>query len=125
MDRLSIIGLEAWARVGCTSRERGFPQRIEIDADLFLPLTASGRGDDLASSVDYAAVAARLKTEAEKGDCRLIETLAHRAAKIILGEFNVLRTTVRVRKRALPGIAWAEVAVERSSRIPRRPRRKM
>jgi 7,8-dihydroneopterin aldolase/epimerase/oxygenase len=113
-DRLSLIGLELWCRVGCTPEERAFPQRVELDADLFFPLGPAGKKDDLTATVDYAAVAARLKKVLEAGECRLAETLAERAAELILKEFRVPSTEVRVRKRALPGLSFAEVAVLRS-----------
>jgi dihydroneopterin aldolase len=114
-DRLSLVGLELWCRVGCTAQERAFPQRVELDADLFLPLARAGRGDDLSATVDYAAVAGRLKRSLEAGECRLAETLAEKAAALVLKEFKTVRAvSVRLRKRALPGLAYAEVAVTRS-----------
>jgi dihydroneopterin aldolase len=118
-DRLSIVGLEVWARVGCTAEERGFPQRLEVDADLYLPLARAGQQDDLSLSVDYAAVVRRLSEVLAGGEFRLVESLTEKAADVILGEFPVSRTVVRVRKRALPGIAFMEIAVERRGR-PRR-----
>jgi dihydroneopterin aldolase len=112
-DRLSIVGLEVWSRVGCTAAERAFPQRLEVDVDLFLPLRRAGETDDLAATVDYAAVAARVKAVLESGERRLAETLAERAAALVLKEFRVPAVRVNVRKRALPGIAHAEVSVLR------------
>lgn len=120
VDRLSLIGLELWCRVGCTAAERAFPQRVELDADLFLPLARAGKKDDMAATVDYAAVAARLKETLEAGECRLAENLAERAAALVLKEFRVPAVTVRLRKRALPGLSYAEVCVTRSG-----PGRKM
>lgn len=113
-DRLSLMGLELWCRVGCTPEERAFPQRLELDVDLFLPLGPAGERDDLAATVDYAAVAARLKAVLEEGECRLAETLAERAAALVLAEFRVPSVAVRLRKRALPGLAFAEVSIARS-----------
>jgi 7,8-dihydroneopterin aldolase/epimerase/oxygenase len=115
LDRLTLSGLELWCRVGCTAEERAFPQRVELDADLFLSLSRAGREDDLAASVDYAAVAARLKKVLETGEWRLAEALAERAAREILEGFPVPSVQVRVRKRALPGLAFAEVAVSRGA----------
>ena len=113
-DRLSLIGLELWVRVGCTAAERAFPQRLDLDADLFLPLARAGEKDDLRATVDYAAAAARLKAVLEAGEWRLAEAVAERAAALLLGEFRVPRTEVRVRKRALPGLLYAEVSVVRA-----------
>lgn len=122
MDRLSIIGLEIWARVGCTAEERAFPQRLEVDVDLFLPLERAGRTDDMAATVDYADAAGRLKRGLEGGEFRLAEAVAERAAGLVLKTFKLRQVAVRVRKRALPGISFAEVALVRENRraVPRR-----
>lgn len=122
-DRLSLIGLEVWTRVGCTAAERAFPQRLEVDVDLLLPLARAGTRDDMAATVDYAAVAARLKETLSAVEFRLAEAVAEQAAGLVLGEFRVPAVAVRVRKRALPGLAYAEVAITR--RGGPKPRRKM
>lgn len=119
-DRLSLIGLEVWCRVGCTAAERAFPQRLDVDADLFLPLARAGVRDDMAATVDYALVAARLKDVLSAGEFRLAEAVAERAAALVLKEFRVPQVAVRVRKRALPGLAYAEVAVTRGVSKARR-----
>jgi FolB domain-containing protein len=115
MDRLSIIGLDVWTKVGCTAEERAFPQRLEVDADLFLPLAKAGREDDLSAAVDYAAVAAAVRAALESATFRLAEAAAEKAAGVVLKRFpRVRRVDVRVRKRALPGIAFAEVVLSRT-----------
>jgi dihydroneopterin aldolase len=38
VDQLILSGLEAWVKVGCSEEERAFPQRIEMDVTLHLPL---------------------------------------------------------------------------------------
>lgn len=120
VDRLSLIGLEVWCRVGCTAEERTFPQRLDVDADLFLPLARAGARDDMAGTVDYAAVAARLKETLSRGEFRLAEAVAERAAALVLKEFRVPEVCVRVRKRALPGLAYAEVSITRRRGKPLR-----
>ena len=114
MDRLSMVGLDVWVKVGCTAEERAFPQKVEVDVDLFLPLARAGKKDALAATVDYAAVAARLKERLETGEFRLAEAVAERAAALVLTEFPVRRVEVRVRKRALPGLSYAEVTLVRT-----------
>jgi 7,8-dihydroneopterin aldolase/epimerase/oxygenase len=116
MDRLSLSGMKVRVRVGCTARERASAQILELDVDLFLPLTRAGLHDDLAASVDYSSLTAFLRAEIEGRAWRLIEAVAEKAASMILEKFHVPRVAVRVRKRALPGIAFAEVAVERRAK---------
>ena len=112
-DKLSVHGLELWGRVGCTEAERAFPQRLEMDVVLEMSLAEVGRTDDLSESVDYAQVVERLKALLEPREFRLVETVAEVAADFVIRAFKIDGVTVRVRKRALPGIAWAEVEIHR------------
>jgi dihydroneopterin aldolase len=79
MDKLIIHGLELWLKVGCTEAERAFPQRLEMDVTLEMPLSAAGKSDDLSQSVDYAAVAEALRQKLTPQSFRLIETVAEQA----------------------------------------------
>lgn len=113
MDQLRIHGLELWLRVGCTEEERAFPQRIELDVALELDLRKAGRTDDIAKSIDYAAVADALKKELTPKTFRLAEAVAEQAADQILWRFKPAAVVVRLKKRALPGIDWAGVEIRR------------
>ena len=113
MDKLSLIGLELWLRVGCTREERAFPQRILMDVTLSLPLRAAGKADRLESTVDYAALARDLKNRLEKKEFRLFEAVAEQAAEQALKLKNVKKVFIRVIKKALPGIDHATVEIER------------
>ncbi|HRY30261.1 MAG TPA: dihydroneopterin aldolase, partial [Elusimicrobiota bacterium] len=62
MDSLTIHGLTLRVRVGCTARERARPQRLSADIRLETSLRRAGERDDLRFTVDYAALAGRLRT---------------------------------------------------------------
>ena len=53
MDRISITGLKADAVIGTFPEERIKPQRIIADIDIFCDLSAAGKSDDLADTIDY------------------------------------------------------------------------
>ncbi len=114
MDKLSIIGIELWARVGCTPEERAFPQRLLLDVVLELPLAAAGRSDEMKHTVDYAAFLYRVKESLEGKSYRLIETIAEDAARLALAEKKVRAASVRILKRAVPGIDGAIVEIRRA-----------
>jgi dihydroneopterin aldolase len=114
MDKIFVTGLELWLRLGCTPEERAFPQRVELDVELELDLREPGASDDLSKTADYARVAALLKTSLENEPFRLAEAAAEKAAALALRSFPVRAATVRVRKRALPGVRWAGVEIRRS-----------
>lgn len=113
MDKLIIHGLELWLKVGCTEAERAFPQRLEMDVTLELPLSAAGKSDDLSQSVDYAAVAEALRQKLTPHAFHLVEAVAEQAADVVLWKYKPQAVTVRLKKRALPGLSWAGVEIRR------------
>jgi FolB domain-containing protein len=115
MDALSVVGLELWLKVGCTAVERAYPQRIVLDVRLEGDFAAAGRGDDLARSIDYAAVAAGLKRALSKKPRRLIEAVAEDAARWALAHTPARAVAVKARKRALPGMDYAEIEIYRAT----------
>lgn len=112
-DKLIITGLELWLKVGCTAEERAFPQRIEMDLELEISLREAGEKDDLTKSIDYAAVVKTLTTALPRQTYRLAETVAERSAAMVLKRFRPQSVRIRLKKRALPGIAWAGVEIRR------------
>lgn len=113
MDRLTVAGLELWLKVGCTEEERSFAQRVDMDVDLELDLRAAGRNDDLAQTVDYAALTEGLRTMLTGKTYRLAETAAETAADWVLWRFKPVSVNIRLRKRALAGISYAEIEIRR------------
>jgi dihydroneopterin aldolase len=55
-DRIELRGLRLQARVGVLEFEQAQDQPIEVDVDLHVDLDTAGRSDELADTVDYAAV---------------------------------------------------------------------
>ncbi|TXH25253.1 MAG: dihydroneopterin aldolase [Elusimicrobia bacterium] len=115
MDAINVIGIELWLKLGCTPAERAFPQRVELDVRLEGDWAAAGRWDDLARSVDYAAVTAGLRRLLEKKPRRLLETVAEDAARWVLKRTPARAVGIKARKRALPGIRFAEVEIYRAA----------
>ena len=113
MDKLSVAGVELWVRVGCTAEERAFAQRLELDFSLAIDLAEAGKKDDIAKTVDYAEAVEILRKSLPKKTYRLAEAVAERAAELLLKRYGVSAVEVRVRKRALAGIDYAEVVITR------------
>jgi dihydroneopterin aldolase len=109
------------AHIGVYSQEHGRKQRIRVNVDL--GVTDDGargvsRGavgqDELARVVDYAAVAAQVRSIVAAGHVRLVETLAERIAEACLRDPRVELARIRVEKLdVLPDGASAGVEVER------------
>ena len=98
---------------GVRPAEKELGQRFIVDLEVWKDLGPAGRGDDLAQTVNYAALY-RLAAGIVTGPpCNLIETVAERIAAAVLAQFPVDAVRVRVRKpeAPIPGVL-ASAAVE-------------
>lgn len=101
-DRIVLSGMRFEGRHGATEEERELPQLIELDVELWLDLTAAGRSDDLAATVDYGPVIELCRGLVEDRSFRLLEAIAEVVAQAILRDTAAASVTVRVRKLAVP-----------------------
>ena len=101
-DRILMRGLAFYGYHGVMPEERRLGQRFIVDIDVSVPLDAAGRTDDLAASVDYAAVLADVRTIVEGPPLKLVEAVAERIAAKILSSYAVDAVRVRVRKPDVP-----------------------
>jgi 7,8-dihydroneopterin aldolase/epimerase/oxygenase len=90
-DRISLIGLRAFGRHGVLDHERRDGQEFVVDAVLWLDTRPAAAADDLALTVDYAAVASRLAAVVSGEPVALIETLADRLAAACLSVHPAVR----------------------------------
>jgi dihydroneopterin aldolase len=90
-DRISLIGLRAFGRHGVLDHERRDGQEFVVDAVLWLDTRPAAAADDLALTVDYGAVAARLAAIVSGEPVALIETLAARLAAACLSAGQAVR----------------------------------
>ena len=123
-DRLIVEGIEAQCRLGVFDWEREKSQAIWIDLELAIDASRAAAEDDVEAAVDYAALVAAVRAEAERRSVRLLETLAEAIASLVVRRFQTTQVRVRIKKRALPGIGYAAVEVERRrARVRVRARR--
>lgn len=110
-DEIRIEGIAVEAVHGVLPEERRRPQPFRVDATLRRDLSAAGRSDDLAQTVNYAEVAA-IAVEVLSGPPRnLIEALAEEIAGRLLAAFTVDEVEVRVHKPEAPvGVPFADVS---------------
>jgi 7,8-dihydroneopterin aldolase/epimerase/oxygenase len=90
-DRISLLGLRAFGRHGVLEHERRDGQEFVVDAVLWLDTRPAAASDDLAKTVDYAAVAGRLAAVVSGEPVSLIETLADRLAAACLATDEAVR----------------------------------
>jgi dihydroneopterin aldolase len=97
-DRIAIRGLRVFARHGVLPEERSEGQVFVIDVVVETDLSAAGRSDDLADTVDYAALASQVATTVETERWDLLERVAARVADVALAVDGVEAVEVTVRK---------------------------
>lgn len=117
MDALGLRSIVVYGSHGVSEAERAVGRPFEVDVELALDLTEAGARDDLAATVDYAALAEIVRRVNEGGPYRLLETFAARIADQVLARFPVAEVRVRVRKPNPPVgsvVGAAEVEITRA-----------
>jgi len=112
-DEIQIIGIDLPVHIGVPDAERATPQTVQADVIMQVPCPFEDLRDDLASTIDYQAVAIRLRNLATEKPRKLIETLAAEMATCVLREFGAAAVTVEIRKRILPGVDHVAVRLHR------------
>ncbi len=97
---VALSGVRATGHHGVFDHERRDGQVFVVDA--VLDVRRPSDADDLATTVDYGALAAAIAANVERDPVDLIETLAGRIADECLGHALVERVTVTVHKPQAP-----------------------
>jgi len=111
-DVVSVLGLRGRGRHGWLASELAEGQDFVVDVEMTVDTSAAGRSDDLADTVDYAAVASTVVAIIQGDPVRLIETLAQRIADSCLADQRVEQVTVTVHKPQAPlTVPFSDVTV--------------
>lgn len=126
VDRIEVLGLQAFGYHGVLPAERREGQRFVVDVFVERDLTAATASDDVRDTTDYATLAQRVAEAVRGTQFALLEALAAHLADLVLTAGDVGAVEVRVAKpdASLPADV-DEVAVrlrrERGDRGSRRP----
>ena len=113
-DKLELCGLEVACVIGDRPEERRREQTLTVDVSLACDLAAAGASDALCDTVDYAALAASIRTVLRQARCHMIEGAAACVARVCLADPRVTEVRVRVAKSgAVPGLRAAAVEIVR------------
>lgn len=88
-DRIFLRGLTAECIIGFIEWERRVKQTVVVDLELPVDCRRASVSDDVADTVDYKRVAKRVLAYIEASEFKLVETLAHRLAMLLLEEFGL------------------------------------
>jgi len=114
-DRIFLRGLAVECIIGFIDWERRVKQTVVIDLELPVDCSKAALSDEVADTVDYKSVAKRVIGFVEASEFKLVETLAHRMAMLILEEFSLQWIRISVNKPgAIRGSRDVGVVVERT-----------
>jgi dihydroneopterin aldolase len=117
-DAISIEDLELMALVGVPDDERAIAQRISVSLRLWPVNNFRGLEDQLARTVNYAAVCREVKDVVARRSDKLIETLAEAIASDLLATFPLARVRIELRKFILPDVKHVSVILTRGAAQP-------
>lgn len=113
-DRILISRLFLETVVGVPDAERAKPQRVAISVEIGVDTWPAAETDNLRRTVDYEAVANRLKAVAAARPRKLIETLAEELADAVLDFEGALDVVLLLEKFILPDAESVAVRIARS-----------
>ncbi len=101
-DRIFLHGLTTECIIGFIDWERRVKQTVVLDIELPVDCRRAALSDQVADTLDYKKVAKRVLAFIAASEFQLVETLAHRVARLILEEF---------------GVAWVRIALNKPGAI--------
>lgn len=108
---LTLNGLAVDCIIGERADERVRAQRLRVDVSLTVGYRAA-ETDDLADTVDYAALAERVRAALAAARCQMIERAARVVCDVCLADSAVSHVTATVTKSgAVPGLESAAVTL--------------
>lgn len=113
MPQIHIHNLEVRGRVGVTDEERDQPQRLVANVTVWPRVHFDASGDDIARTVNYAAVALEVQSVITAATDRLIETLTERVLQRLVHTFPITKAEVEIRKFVVPDTEYVSVRAVR------------
>lgn len=98
MDKISLNGIKADVIIGTFPDERIKRQPITVDVDIFCDLSAAGKSDELADTVDYFSLEEQIYSIMINSSFFLLEKLAETVAACVLKNSKVSKCHVRIAK---------------------------
>ncbi len=117
MDKIFLDELKVDTIIGIWDWERKIRQTVVVDLEMSADIARAAATDEVKDTLNYKAVAKRLRAFIGASSFQLVETLAERIAEIIREEFDVAWVKVRVCKPgAIRGSRDVGVEIERGER---------
>src|SRR5690348_6935464 len=89
VDTIFLRGLSVECIIGFIDWERRVRQTVLIDLELPVDCRSASIRDEVEDTLDYKKVAKRVIAFVEASEFKLVETLAHHLALLVLEEFGI------------------------------------
>jgi dihydroneopterin aldolase len=109
LDTIAVRGIRAYGKHGANPGERDFVQAFDIDLELDVDLTAARASDELADTLDYAALQVLIVRAVRERSYRLLERLGDEILGEILRDERIAAARLTIAKPRL--LAGATPAV--------------
>jgi dihydroneopterin aldolase len=114
-DIIFLHGLTVECTIGFIDWERLVKQTVVLDLELPVDCRNAAIRDEVEDTLDYKKVAKRVIAFVEASEFKLVETLAHRLALLVLEEFDLAWIRLSVNKPgAIRGSRDVGVSIERT-----------
>jgi dihydroneopterin aldolase len=114
-DRIFLRGLAVACIIGFIDWERRVKQTVVIDLEMPVDCRRAALTDEVGETLDYKRVAKRVIAFVEASEFKLVETLAHRMALLLLAEFGISWVRLTINKPgAIRGSRDVGVTIERT-----------
>jgi dihydroneopterin aldolase len=112
-NKISIVDLEVFYRVGVPDAERAHPQRLLLTIELTSDFSAAAESDSINDTIDYFAVTQQLLKFGTSREWKLIEKLADEIADTILKDYKPQSVSVEVKKFIIPQTRYISVQIKK------------
>jgi dihydroneopterin aldolase len=117
MDIIFLHDLKIECVIGIWDWERKIKQTVILDLDMGFDIRRAAASDAIDDTLNYKAVAKRVRDFVGASQFQLVETMAEQVAAILLTEFKLPWVRVRINKRgAIRGAGDVGVVIERGAR---------
>ncbi len=97
-DTIFLRGLKTECIIGFIDWERQIKQTVVLDLEFPCDCTRAAVTDDVADTVDYKRIAKRVLEFVGESQLKLLETLAHRLALVLLDEYQLEWVRISINK---------------------------
>jgi 7,8-dihydroneopterin aldolase/epimerase/oxygenase len=114
VDHIFLRGLAIETTIGFFEWERHVKQTVVIDLELPVDCARAASSDSVEDTTDYKAIAKRTIAYVGAAEFKLVETLAHKLAMLLIEEFDLPWIKLQLNKPgAIRGSRDVGVAIER------------